>query len=93
MADTQDLQASTTSHRDAFEDDESLTPLEQEVLDEYARLLGNLNNVRLLSSLPGLSSLPNSCAPPRAIYSFLPVEPEANPGLDVHTSLRTQRQA
>jgi hypothetical protein len=24
---------------------ETLTPLEQEVLDEYARLLGNLNNV------------------------------------------------
>jgi hypothetical protein len=46
MADTQDLQASTASHRDGFEDEESLTPLEQEVLDEYARLLGNLNNVR-----------------------------------------------
>jgi hypothetical protein len=27
-------------------DTESLTPLEQEVLDEYARLLGNMNNVR-----------------------------------------------
>lgn len=27
-------------------DAESLTPLEQEVLDEYARLLGNLNDVR-----------------------------------------------
>ncbi|KAF2472188.1 uncharacterized protein BDR25DRAFT_259656 [Lindgomyces ingoldianus] len=31
---------------------ETLTPLEQEVLDEYARLLGNLNNMStLLSSL------------------------------------------
>jgi hypothetical protein len=48
MADTHDLQASTASHRDGFEDEESLTPLEQEVLDEYARLLGNLNNVRPL---------------------------------------------
>ena len=28
-----------------------LSPLEQEVLDEYARLLGNLNNVRLLPLL------------------------------------------
>lgn len=28
---------------------ETLSPLEQEVLDEYARLLGNLNNVRLLA--------------------------------------------
>ena len=46
MADTQDFQASTASHRDGYEDEESLTPLEQEVLDEYARLLGNLNNVR-----------------------------------------------
>jgi hypothetical protein len=27
--------------------DETLSPLEQEVLDEYARLLGNLNTVRL----------------------------------------------
>lgn len=47
MADTQDFQASTASQRDAFSDEESLTPLEQEVLDEYARLLGNLNNVRV----------------------------------------------
>jgi hypothetical protein len=33
---------------DAADDDgaETLSPLEQEVLDEYARLLGNLNNVR-----------------------------------------------
>jgi hypothetical protein len=33
---------------DAADDDgaEALSPLEQEVLDEYARLLGNLNNVR-----------------------------------------------
>jgi DASH complex subunit DAD3 len=28
---------------------ETLSPLEQEVLDEYARLLGNLNNVRHVS--------------------------------------------
>ena len=34
------LSASQTS-----EDNETLSPLEQEVLDEYARLLGNLNNV------------------------------------------------
>jgi len=30
----------------ATQSDETLSPLEQEVLDEYARLLGNLNNVR-----------------------------------------------
>ena len=45
MADTQDFQASTASHTGGFEDEESLSPLEQEVLDEYARLLGNLNDV------------------------------------------------
>ena len=31
--------------------DDALSPLEQEVLDEYARLLGNLNNVGLSFSL------------------------------------------
>jgi DASH complex subunit DAD3 len=31
-------------------DNETLSPLEQEVLDDYARLLGNLNNVRLQST-------------------------------------------
>lgn len=36
--------ASQASHGDL--DSESLSPLEQEVLDEYARLLGNLNTVR-----------------------------------------------
>lgn len=51
MADTQDLQASTASHQGGFEDEESLSPLEQEVLDEYARLLGNLNDVRFPFSL------------------------------------------
>jgi DASH complex subunit DAD3 len=40
--DGQAFSASTTS-----QDEESLTPLEQEVLDEYARLLENLNTVRL----------------------------------------------
>jgi DASH complex subunit DAD3 len=45
MAETQDLHHSTASYQGGFEDEESLSPLEQEVLDEYARLLGNLNNV------------------------------------------------
>ncbi|KAF3051446.1 hypothetical protein E8E11_009516 [Didymella keratinophila] len=58
MADTQDFQASTASHRDRFEDEESLTPLEQEVLDEYARLLGNLNNMSTL--LAELSDKPSA---------------------------------
>ena len=48
MAGTANLQASMTSQQGGYDDDdeESLSPLEQEVLDEYARLLGNLNDVR-----------------------------------------------
>ena len=41
-------------------DDETLTPLEQEVLDEYARLLENLNTVSL--PLPSLHSKKNNLA-------------------------------
>lgn len=40
--------------------EESLSPLEQEVLDEYARLLENMNTVRPLSSLSLFSPLPLS---------------------------------
>lgn len=36
------------SHNSSASDREALSPLEQEVLDEYARLLGNLNNVSIL---------------------------------------------
>jgi outer membrane protein OmpA-like peptidoglycan-associated protein len=32
------------------DEEETLTPLEQEVLDEYARLLENLNTVRFIHS-------------------------------------------
>ncbi|EAT77532.1 hypothetical protein HBH56_209380 [Parastagonospora nodorum] len=47
------LSASQTS-----EDNETLSPLEQEVLDEYARLLGNLNNMSTL--LLDLSNKPSA---------------------------------
>ncbi|KAF2667332.1 DASH complex, subunit Dad3 [Microthyrium microscopicum] len=36
---------STSAQSSSLLPDETLTPLEQEVLDEYARLLGNLNNL------------------------------------------------
>ncbi|KAF2094951.1 hypothetical protein NA57DRAFT_46084 [Rhizodiscina lignyota] len=52
-----DLQNSLRSSGDS-EDRETLTPLEQEVLDEYARLLGNLNN--LSSLLSDLSARPSA---------------------------------
>ncbi|PSN73195.1 DASH complex, subunit Dad3, partial [Corynespora cassiicola Philippines] len=46
-----DLHTSTSNASDDSPA-ETLTPLEQEVLDEYARLLGNLNNMsNLLSEL------------------------------------------
>lgn len=62
MAETQDFHHSTASNAAGFEDEESLSPLEQEVLDEYARLLGNLNNVRCHAMLY-CNFLPNCLAP------------------------------
>ncbi|KAK7193684.1 hypothetical protein DPSP01_000242 [Paraphaeosphaeria sporulosa] len=41
-------QALSASQASYLPDAESLTPLEQEVLDEYARLLGNMNNMSAL---------------------------------------------
>jgi DASH complex subunit DAD3 len=43
----QDAHLSASQTSGAELDNETLSPLEQEVLDEYARLLGNLNNVRI----------------------------------------------
>jgi hypothetical protein len=40
--------------------DETLSPLEQEVLDEYARLLGNLNEVRFC--FRARWTFPSSCS-------------------------------
>jgi DASH complex subunit DAD3 len=46
-SDPQDAHLSASQASGAADaDPETLSPLEQEVLDEYARLLGNLNNVR-----------------------------------------------
>lgn len=42
----------SASQAAAMDDEESLTPLEQEVLDEYARLLENLNTVRVFPLSP-----------------------------------------
>ncbi|RDI85624.1 hypothetical protein Vi05172_g4458 [Venturia inaequalis] len=48
----------STSQQDPSFTNESLTPLEQEVLEEYARLLGNLNNLSAI--LADLSSNPSA---------------------------------
>jgi DASH complex subunit DAD3 len=45
-SETPDQHLSASQISGAEHGEETLTPLEQEVLDEYARLLGNLNNVR-----------------------------------------------
>lgn len=57
---TPDFSASATSEGGAGATSpgpETLTPLEQEVLDEYARLAGNLNDVGASSSLASTSPL------------------------------------
>ena len=57
------------------EGEESLSPLEQEVLDEYARLLGNLNNVSppILSTYPHAPSLRSPLSTP--LYPSTPLPP------------------
>lgn len=42
-----DMDSSTDSRRYASENEPELSPLEQEVLDEYAKLVGNLDDVCL----------------------------------------------
>jgi hypothetical protein len=54
MASENELHLSTSRGSDTSE---TLSPLEQEVLDEYARLLGNLNDVRCAPPCPVLSCL------------------------------------
>jgi DASH complex subunit DAD3 len=39
------MDSSTDSRRYAHENEPELSPLEQEVLDEYAKLVGNLDDV------------------------------------------------
>jgi len=59
MASPSPSQASSPSGPDRPDSsEESLTPLEQEVLDEYARLLGNLNTMSSL--LLTLSNAPSA---------------------------------
>ena len=43
------MDSSMDSKRYAPENEPELSPLEQEVLDEYAKLVGNLDNVHLLN--------------------------------------------
>ncbi|KAL6706744.1 hypothetical protein ACN47E_005080 [Coniothyrium glycines] len=57
-SDIQDAVLCTSQDPGSGPADESLTPLEQEVLDEYARLLGNLNTMSTL--LLELSNKPSA---------------------------------
>jgi len=40
------MDRSTDSHHNGDDNEPELSPIEQEVLDEYAKLVGNLDNVR-----------------------------------------------
>ncbi|KAF1936066.1 hypothetical protein EJ02DRAFT_388036 [Clathrospora elynae] len=57
-SETPDLHLSVSQTSGPSQDEESLMPLEQEVLDEYARLLGNLNTMSTL--LLSLSNAPSA---------------------------------
>lgn len=45
------MDSSLESRRHANENEPGLSPTEQAVLDEYAKLVGNLDNVRLIKDL------------------------------------------
>jgi hypothetical protein len=49
------MDSSMDSKRYAPENEPELSPLEQEVLDEYAKLVGNLDNVRLPTIIINMS--------------------------------------
>ncbi|KXT00485.1 hypothetical protein AC578_4065 [Pseudocercospora eumusae] len=55
IMDMDDFNASTSSHRNP---EDSLSPLEQEVLDEYAKLVGNLDD--LANVLNDLAAKPST---------------------------------
>jgi len=89
----QNFGASQTS-----EGEESLSPLEQEVLDEYARLLGNLNNVCIYTSslflLPSTKTLLASHLQSLLIPSSLPSTPSIHhPPPNPPNSLANTHQA
>lgn len=48
------MDSSTDSRRYAQESEPELSPLEQEVLDEYAKLVGNLDDVYYRNCAPYL---------------------------------------
>jgi hypothetical protein len=53
------MDSSTDSKRYAQENEPELSPLEQEVLDEYAKLVGNLDNVH--HSIPPCTCQKKKC--------------------------------
>ena len=85
----------STSHDSAPSPSETLSPLEQEVLDEYARLLGNLNHVHIPPCTPSPPS-PISCLRFLCFLSRLTIfqmstilaELAANPSAEILDALR-----
>jgi DASH complex subunit DAD3 len=78
------MDSSTDSRRYVHENEPELSPLEQEVLDEYAKLVGNLDDVRKhhLSQHPLGASLK-----PFQLSGIL-AELAANPSIEILDSLR-----
>ncbi|KAK0272516.1 hypothetical protein LTR35_012808 [Friedmanniomyces endolithicus] len=55
-ADSSKMDTDTRPHPTPKDDDDLLSPLEQEVLDAYAKLAGNLDNVLSLAPKPSLKT-------------------------------------
>lgn len=78
------MDSPTDSRRYAHENEPELSPLEQEVLDEYAKLVGNLDDVcpRHPPHVPSEASLT------RYQLSGILAELAANPSIEILDSLR-----
>ena len=78
------MDSSTDTKRYAQENEPELSPLEQEVLDEYAKLVGNLDNVHHSLNSPNLSIGHTNDQKLSGILAEL----AANPSVEILDSLR-----
>lgn len=79
------MDSSMDSKRYASENEPELSPLEQEVLDEYAKLVGNLDNVHHLN-FPMNSAMDHTDTSLK--LSGILAELAANPSVEILDSLR-----
>lgn len=78
------MDSSADSRRYAHENEPELSPLEQEVLDEYAKLVGNLDDVCPYQLLPS----PCEASLTTQQLSGILAELAANPSIEILDSLR-----